>query len=1208
MNVTVGQNGDITYTPPTGEQGTHSVQNCGTYNVPIKASGDNDDTDSTTLTFDPEAAWSDGYATGVSSGSSSGYTDGQNNTLVVKGTWSNGSITFSTNAPSPVSGSNKTLQILSGSQVGSLNNAGTAIDFAVLEHVGTDNEVRTGATISAAINNKSLSVSGTHSGNGVYALSGTGNVRVGGVNIGLTGSGTLTATEAIRHGTSLVTIAAPTWTGSNGVTIGGQTGQNKYQYQLKTSGRVDANGNANEDVYYLNPTQAFTHGFNICYNSIGLSEVSKDLEPGTEITIYPKAKGTYDAAQATNITSKGITIKAKSAPSVSDRYYEGKNSVTLNDPTWSPYTGSGYPGSRTVTVKTSGRTTADGTAAAELQKDVALYLSQEDWSNNKKTVYLRTGNATNGTIYASTEVNAESIYSAGKYSVTVTGASIEANSVVYSGRTARGNMLVRLSNMDEEDPDIRLTGIILDPVYQSGLDGGNDYQTTADFEFDLTDGTDDEWSGYFDDVNVSMVYQQGVHDRIPAVRRTYTYDDTGAGDLITIYEMWITILGSDQFRTVQGIAFYPNTPVTVDTSYTNSKVYNKITYNGKTYYVKKVNLTESESTTPSQTKYPGQTGIWTDSSATVSSIVLTRLVHTGFESNIDVYVDPDHETAGNKTSYYVSQSEYGSLVVDANAENYLDLLPDINYYGQHDAETYSNELNHKAVLTVTYSNKATATVVVTFDSYAYEAPPADPGYYIYQKYGWIVYMRRSRNSSDYAFSGLLYPQTKVEVLSEDSTTYQISYDGVTGWVNKSDHVRYEDYPSSPTNYRGKTGWATIADDGYTHPLKITSANAPLYKYYDDSSYVETKLAAGTVVYALNSIDSLAPNETRISVAYRKAEHEIYTGYIELSDVTESADAGITITINNIYHCSDDYNDVLPTTMVLKDGAQRTIRSEKRSYNSYEDIAVSTGINIAEYFTQTKTGCYGFYQLTAVSETELYQKVTFTVEYADGRPSQTYTCEFKSYKKTSSTEFVAGQIVYVYASNGDAVNVRTQPASPSGTYGKLVPHTPVTVVSGPTSGYYQITYSQTGYNTVTGYMESSYLKDSVQGGTNYNYTGWLKSEPTTITGYAIYSIAHLKIGANKAINITAKARNADRGTTKSSQPKSQSELNSFGSDVGATTVPSGNESAYLSKINGYWAYHSEEVYSRQLNAVVVVKVTYSSGSPKYYRIAVTSEPI
>ena len=75
-------------------------------------------------------------------------------------------------------------------------------------------------------------------------------------------------------------------------------------------------------------------------------------------------------------------------------------------------------------------------------------------------------------------------------------------------------MDVRLSNMGANDPAIRLTGVDLSAPYQSGLDGGSDYATTADFEFDLTDGVT-TWSGEYDDVNVAFIYQKGVDDATP---------------------------------------------------------------------------------------------------------------------------------------------------------------------------------------------------------------------------------------------------------------------------------------------------------------------------------------------------------------------------------------------------------------------------------------------------------------------------------------------------------------------------------------------------------------------------------------------------------------------------------------------------------------------------------------------------------------------
>jgi hypothetical protein len=269
-------------------------------------------------------------------------------------------------------------------------------------------------------------------------------------------------------------------------------------------------------------------------------------------------------------------------------------------------------------------------------------------------------------------------------------------------------------------------------------------------------------------------------------------------------------------------------------------------------------------------------------------------------------------------------------------------------------------------------------------------------------------------------------------------------------------------------------------------------------------------------------------------------------------------------------------------MILKDGAQRIIRSQNYSYNGYDGIVVSTGINISDFFTATKTGCYGYYQLAAVTDSEIYQKVNFTVTYSDGSPSKTYTLEFKSYKKTSSTEFVEGQIVYVYASNGGAVNVRRGASSSYGSYGQLVPHTPVTVVSGPTNGYYQITYSQTGYNTVTGYMDSQYLKDSVQGSSNYNYTGWKKDDPVSkeVTGVTVRNIYHIMPAKDFSVFYTPKNGSRERVTSVYDIAKYNS--------ISATTS---NYTQFFDEL----PKHYSASYSGTVTHKFVVDASYSDGT-------------
>ena len=1245
VKVTASQNGEIQYTAPTG---TPSVQNCGSYSIPIKATGDNEETDETTITLTPDQAWSNGYTAGASSGSSSGYVDGQNDTLVVRdGDWVNGKLIFKTNAPNPVAGSSKSVQILSGSQIGAWNSGRTAIEFPVLEHLGTDNEVRTGAVISAAVNNKSLTVSAQHSANGVYNLSGTGSVRVGGVTIDLSGSGTLTATEAINYGKSRVNL--------NHTFDWNSSGTHANTYTIRTSGRTNENGVTDEDVDYLTPTDAINLGKSqvglnrtIEWNENGIHAGTYTIRTSGRTTIYGVTNEDVeyltptDAIDAVTVDATPVVTDSASSGSVtplisgktydlqitkngtvtSHKYYSvpestsvtpkvskgqwndgqitftagtsGKDadSVDLSIDVTAVMSGSDRTNQATITVNDAGASTG------ETQK---LFLIQGTWdtTTNKKIVQLRVAQ-TSGTVVAISEVDASTRYKAGQEAVKPTSATISTSTADSSTGRRTATLTVKYKGPDTEEDSEPLTGVNVTSIYNAGKAAGTT-QTEYPVTFAVT--FDDGHKGNVS-VNCANIWNQGAKDAEPAVPKIYTYDDTNAGDLITIYKYAFTILGRDVFTEDKSKKFYPNTPVTVDTSYTNNPDYSKIAYNGTTYYVKAVNLKQSTSTTPSESKYPGKTGLWIDSDVTITSVALTRLVHTGFANPISVYVDPVYEAAGGRTSNYITQSEYGSMQTDANAEDYLDLLEGTTYYGSHSDEIYGSELYHKAVFTITYSDDTEVTKVITFSSYATTAPVTEPGYYIYDTYGYTIPIARMLNSADNAYSGFMYPCTKVDVISQDSSKYQISYGGVTGWVNKA-YVRYEEYSSSPSQYPGKTGWATMSDAGYAYALNTGSATVPLYLYPDDTSTIVTNIPAGTVVFAQQDPDTLAPSETSVDAAYKRAEHEIYVGYVQTSDVKK--DTGFTITINNIYHCSDDYNDQIPTTMMLKDGAERVIRSQNYSYNSYEDITVSTGVNIADFFTPTKTNCYGFYQLTAVTKTELYQKVDFTVTYLDGSPSKTYVCEFKSYKKTSASGFVPGQTVFVYSSSGDPVTVSYQPTSPSGSYGKLVPHTPVTIVSGPENGYYQITYSQTGYNTVTGYINSGSLKSSVQGGSNYNYTGWLKADKTVKTVTIDTSmLCHKSTGdtgysGNISLYIYPKGKSKTVYTSLGGPG-----YNAMYSSL-SNNISTGLSKYFNTVYNNEFAYHSRNTCSHEITHRTRATVTYEDGTSETLKFEFTSVP-
>lgn len=105
--------------------------------------------------------------------------------------------------------------------------------------------------------------------------------------------------------------------------------------------------NINADYSY---TDGETSGFDICHDSIALSETSQTLSSGESVTIYPKAKASKSASSASNITSKGITI---TAPTFSTE--TKSDTITSNGTyTYTPSSGNDGLSQVTITVNVSG--------------------------------------------------------------------------------------------------------------------------------------------------------------------------------------------------------------------------------------------------------------------------------------------------------------------------------------------------------------------------------------------------------------------------------------------------------------------------------------------------------------------------------------------------------------------------------------------------------------------------------------------------------------------------------------------------------------------------------------------------------------------------------------------------------------------------------------------------------------------------------------
>jgi len=487
------------------------------------------------------------------------------------------------------------------------------------------------------------------------------------------------------------------------------------------------------------------------------------------------------------------------------------------------------------------------------------------------------------------------------------------------------------------------------------------------------------------------------------------------------------------------------------------------------------------------------------------------------------------------------------------------------------------------------NRQKTVNVSAIYQKGVNDATPVTPKYYITTD-GDPIIMWKASPSGDYSnFCGWLYPRTEVTVLGTSGYFYQVSYDGVTGYIAQA-RVEYSTSPTSSTNYPGKTGWSTFAENGYTYYAKTNTANVNLREGPSTSYPIILKMPADAQLYCMYDPADLPPDNQWNDVVYKAATHNLYLGSVDCSYINME-DATITVTVNWLRHSSGDYGSSIPTFM-LPNGAETNITSNPVSDTSYVNTPVSSGVSINDFFNPTKTGFFGRYELAAVALTEMYHKVNFTVSYSDGSPSQTYTCEFKSYKKTSSAEFDVGQTVYVYASNGGSVIVRTVPSVPSGTYGNLTPHTPVTIVSGPDNGYYQIRYAQTGYNTVTGYINADYLRSSVQGNSNYNYTGWVKSEPVepTVTSR---TISIVEVIHNRSVTTTTPI--STRFTLKSPYTTSGGgSLLVANSQARVVDVYNNHGSGYtrLSSLTAYFSQvtHSSSTYDYTLEHSVIFTVT------------------
>ena len=510
--------------------------------------------------------------------------------------------------------------------------------------------------------------------NHVYTYTTSASVAVDGTNDALTRSvaGTLTPTDAINHGRTLVSLNDMTW---NPIT--GSSYPASQTISAKTSGRTNTSGVAQEITKTLDVDPYLTYdGTNIyAWIRAGSGHTYISQVSGTISVTGASVTSSQVAYNKTNRTARGQVT--------------GTISGTVNNTTFS----------KTFTLNNVNFDWAyqdglDGKAYSE--RDYEFEDSSTGWSDeyplNLREVYQKgVEHATPVFEPVARYVWAESNNGAIKFYKNSTGSTrwgtLEANTRVWlmQENAVNGRYYVKFES------------------YNSGSGSFSEYLGYIPTQF------------VHDAMKSGLLPGGGWKEKPDEETTMYICDSSGN---------YVTVYSSNSINSSVVGQLYPNTEVTC-LSVSNDWAHIRVVSNGysvKCYVQYSIHL---QSTETSPSKYGSARGwVKTPQVITIMGYQIEEIRHSSgiYSSPLNVKMSNIRDNSMREyTSTATQSTTYENIATSGDPGDFLNLVntsSGLKYYAWHNSTTYSGDVGHKVKITVSYSDNNTETVWISILSKA----------------------------------------------------------------------------------------------------------------------------------------------------------------------------------------------------------------------------------------------------------------------------------------------------------------------------------------------------------------------------------------------------------------------------------------------------------------------------------------------------------